>query len=111
MLLTKKEIIVAYKRTKALKEHYESTMSIYLRLYKIRKKMELLSERYPDMMWSECPERKKQSVPLAFCTEKCVHKCADFMFIQKHNPKFMGIVNRLNTAFSNLLNQLEKREG
>ena len=108
-MLTKKEIANAYRRTKARKIALENDLVQYKRLYELRTKMETLSDRYPELMWNDCPERKGKSVPLAFCMEKCVHKCGDFQFVLKHNPKFIAVVNRLNTAFSKLLNQIEKR--
>lgn len=108
-MLTKKEIIVAYRHAKARKIDAENAMNIYDRLFQLRKKMEYLSTKYPDEMWTNCPERKKQPVPLAFCIERCTIKCPDYTFAEKHNPKFIAVVKRLNSAFANLLNQLEKR--
>ena len=107
--MNKAEIAQAYKRAKEMRQHYEDMMVLYKRLHTLRKKMEYISDKYPDLMWSDCPERKGKSMPLAFCLERCTIKCKDFMVIQKHHPKFIEVVSRMNSLFSKLLIQVEKK--
>ena len=102
-MMTKAEIKEGYHRAKAEIVRQERIVLLYKHLFDLRKKMEYLSEKYPDLMWTDCPERKGKSVPLAFCIEKCTLKCPDFQTMRHHHPKLLSVVDQINSKFCKTL--------
>lgn len=106
MGMSKKDLISGYQLAKAELERQEQLVQLYRQAYKVYKKMEYLVEKYPDLMWSECPERKNKEVPLAFCIEKCTGKCSEWQAIRKHHPKLIEVVGKINNEFDRLVRRI-----
>jgi hypothetical protein len=107
-MMTRSEIKEGYQRAKEEIVRQERVVLLYRRLFELRKKMEYLSEKYPDLVWTDCSERKGKSVPLAFCIEKCTLKCRDFMAVKKYHPKLISVIDRINGRFCKTLKLLEE---
>lgn len=107
-MITKAEIKAEYQRAKAEIIRQNRLLLLYRHLFELRKKMEYLSEKYPDLVWTDCAERKGKSVPLAFCIEKCTLKCRDFMAVKKYHPKLISVIDNINSKFNETMRILER---
>ncbi len=107
-MITKAEIKAGYQRAKTEIIRQNRIMVLYRNLFTLYKKMELLSEKYEDLMWTDCPERKGKSVSLAFCIEKCTLKCRDFQTLRKYHPKLLSVVENINSRFNETVRKLEE---
>lgn len=107
-MINKEQIINGYSLAKAEYAKYERLLDLYKQAYRLYQKMEYLAEKYPDLMFSNCPERKNKEVPLAFCIEKCTGKCHEWVTIRKHQPRLLEVVTKLNTRYVEIVRKIEE---
>ena len=110
-MLSKEELIQSYKGAKEEIERQNRLLVVYKEMYDLHKKMEYLLEKYPDLVVSECPERKGKNVFLSFCIERCTGKCSEWVAIKKHQPKLLEVVKNLNAKYSELFEKARKIKG
>lgn len=107
-MLTKKEIAREYKGAKQERDRWEAIADLYRDLYSVRQTMEMVAEKYGELFWCVCPERRKKEVPLTFCIEKCTIKCGEWLTVRKHRPKLLAYVEKLNGRFFRILCRIKE---
>jgi hypothetical protein len=107
-MMDKKQIAIEYRDAKIARDRWAAVAEKYKALYEVRTTMETVADKYSDYFWCTCPERKGREVPLTFCIEKCTLKCPEWKSVQKHSPKLLAFVEKLNGRFFKLLNEIKE---